>query len=140
MATNTATNKWKNQLREIVKEHWDKFTNEDLNKIEGMRDELVDLVQARYGYAQQRAEDEVNQFLTAADTKKQAFMGNLTAKKDEVSQKLDQNLDHYNRRIEDTVGSLPGGMDQTLLKYPWVSLVMAVGIGLILGILLKPRS
>lgn len=128
------------QLRDIVQTHWDKFTNEDLSKIEGMRDELVDLVQSRYGYAQQRAEDEVNQFLTATDTKKQALIGNLTAKKDEVTHKLDQDLGHYNRRIQDTIGHLLGEIDQTLLKYPWLSLVMALSIGLILGILLKPRS
>ena len=85
------------------------------------------------------SEDEVNQFLTTADTTKKAFLSNLTAKKDKVSRKLDKNFDHYNQQIGDTVSSLPGEMDRTLLKYPWLTLVTALSLGLILGILLKPR-
>ena len=43
----------KEQLREIAQEHWTKFTEEDLKKIESMRDEFIDMVQQRYGYAKQ---------------------------------------------------------------------------------------
>jgi uncharacterized protein YjbJ (UPF0337 family) len=70
MASKVATNDF-HQLGQIVKEHWDKFTNEDLDKIEGMRDELVGLVQKRYGYAKQRAEDEVDELFATANSQKQ---------------------------------------------------------------------
>jgi uncharacterized protein YjbJ (UPF0337 family) len=133
------TTKELNELRGIVKEHWDKFTNEDLDKIDGMRGELVGLVQKRYGYAKQHAEDEVNQLFTTMNDQKQKIINNLAAKTDEVKQKVDQNLGQYNQKIQATAKNLPGNMDQALMRYPWLSLVMVFGVGLILGFLLKPR-
>jgi uncharacterized protein YjbJ (UPF0337 family) len=108
MNMNAAIRDW-NQVRGIAQEHWDKFTQEDLDKIEGMRDELVGLIQERYGYAKQRAEQELDQFFSTYDTK-----------------------------IRGIAQKLPGEADQTLLRYPWISLVTALGVGFILGFLLKP--
>ena len=100
----------KEEIREIVQDHWAKFTEEDLKKIEAMRDEFVDMVQQRYGYAKQRAEEEVDRALSSS-----------------------------NARIEGVAQKLPGEMDQTLLRYPWVTMVTALGVGFILGFVLKPR-
>ena len=40
-----------------------KLTDDDLLVVEGQHDKLVGLVQERYGYVRERAEQEVNQFL-----------------------------------------------------------------------------
>jgi uncharacterized protein YjbJ (UPF0337 family) len=138
MASKVATNDF-HQLGQIVKEHWDKFTNEDLDKIEGMRDVLVGLVQKRYGYAKQRAEDEVDELFATANSQKQKIFDDFMTRTDEVRQRLDQNLGQYNQKIQSTAENLPGNMDQVLMKYPWLSLVTALGVGLILGGMLKPR-
>lgn len=138
MATNIATKDW-NKLREIAQGHWKKFTTEDLDKIERMREELVELVQQRYGFAKQRAEQEVDQFLSTYQTKKEELVGNLSAKRDELIRQLDYNLGQYDQKIHGAAQKLPGEMDQTLVKYPWVSLVIALMMGFILGLLLKPR-
>ncbi|MEY8713444.1 hypothetical protein A9B99_21080 [Mangrovibacter phragmitis] len=42
-----------------VKEEWGKLTDDDLDVIEGKRDQLVGRIQERYGYAKERAEEEV---------------------------------------------------------------------------------
>jgi len=138
MATNIATKDW-NKLREIAQGHWKKFTTEDLDKIERMRDELVELVQQRYGFAKQRAEQEVDQFLSTYQTKKEELVGNLSAKRDELIRQLDYNLGQYDEKIQGAAQKLPGEVDQALVKYPWVSLVIALMMGFILGLLLKPR-
>jgi uncharacterized protein YjbJ (UPF0337 family) len=98
------------QIREIAQEHWTKFTEEDLKRLETMRDEFVEMVQQRYGYAKQRAEEEVDRALSTS-----------------------------NARIEGVAQKLPGEMDQALLRYPWVTIVTALGVGFILGFVLKPR-
>jgi uncharacterized protein YjbJ (UPF0337 family) len=54
--------KWK-QLKGNVQQQWGKLTNDDLDRIAGKREELVGVVQEKYGYARERAETEVNDFL-----------------------------------------------------------------------------
>jgi uncharacterized protein YjbJ (UPF0337 family) len=48
-----------NQFKGRMKQQWGDLTDDDLTQIEGRRDELVGRLQARYGYAKERAEDEV---------------------------------------------------------------------------------
>ena len=54
--------KW-NQLKGQIKQAWGELTDDDLDRIEGRRDELVGVLQERYGYARERAEREVDDFL-----------------------------------------------------------------------------
>jgi uncharacterized protein YjbJ (UPF0337 family) len=54
--------KWM-QVRGQVKQAWGKLTDDDLNRISGRYDELVGLLQQRYGYARDKAEKEVTHFL-----------------------------------------------------------------------------
>jgi len=56
--------KWK-QLRGKVKETWGKLTDDDLDRIEGNSEQLLGLLQERYGYAKDKAEQELNRFLEA---------------------------------------------------------------------------
>lgn len=53
---------WK-QLRGKVKQKWGALTDADLARISGSADVLIGVVQERYGYGQQKAEEEVNRFL-----------------------------------------------------------------------------
>ena len=49
--------KWK-QLRGDLKNWWGKFTDDDLDKINGNWDKLVGFLQERYGYSREQAENE----------------------------------------------------------------------------------
>ena len=46
---------WK-EFKGKVKENWGELTNDDLDKIEGKRDQLIGSLQKRYGYARDVAE------------------------------------------------------------------------------------
>lgn len=59
-----AEGKWK-QIRGQVKEQWGKLTDDDLDRVEGQRDQLVGRVQERYGHAKAEAEKEVDRFLAS---------------------------------------------------------------------------
>lgn len=50
---------WK-QLHGQVKEWWGNLTDDDLTKIDGKRENLVGVLQTRYGYAKEKAETEVD--------------------------------------------------------------------------------
>ena len=52
---------WK-RFKGKVKEAWGKLTDDDLDIIEGRRDQLVGLVQKHYGLARDQAERQVERF------------------------------------------------------------------------------
>jgi uncharacterized protein YjbJ (UPF0337 family) len=53
---------WK-QLKGQVKQQWAKLTDDDLDMVEGQRQELVGRIQERYGLAREQAERDVDNFL-----------------------------------------------------------------------------
>jgi len=57
--------KWK-EMKGQVKEWWGKLTDDDLERVEGKADQLVGLLQQKYGYTKQYAEEEINRRLEAA--------------------------------------------------------------------------
>ncbi|MBN9887537.1 CsbD family protein [Salipiger abyssi] len=53
--------KWK-QLKGSVQENWGELTDDDLDKAAGSREQLVGLIQERYGLAKADAERQVDEF------------------------------------------------------------------------------
>lgn len=66
MNWDTIKGEWK-QFRGKVKEQWGKLTDDDLNRIEGKRDQLLGAVQKRYGIACDEAEKQLSKFETTVD-------------------------------------------------------------------------
>ena len=50
---------WK-QLKGKAKQQWGKLTDDDVDRIEGHKDELVGKIQERYGYDRAKAQKEVD--------------------------------------------------------------------------------
>lgn len=48
-----------NQVKGKVKEKWGKLTDDDLTQVNGKRDQLLGKIQQRYGYAKEKAENEL---------------------------------------------------------------------------------
>ena len=51
--------KWK-EMRGQVKEWWGKLTDDDLERVGGKADQLIGLLQQKYGYTREHAEEEFN--------------------------------------------------------------------------------
>lgn len=62
MNTDTFAGQWK-QMKGDIKTKWGKLTDDDLMKAEGSYDKLLGSIQERYGYARDRAEQELTQWL-----------------------------------------------------------------------------
>ncbi len=58
--------KWK-QYRGELKKWWGKLTDDDIDRAEGSRDKLIGVLQERYGYDRQRAEEEINRRFGSSD-------------------------------------------------------------------------
>lgn len=59
--------KWK-QLKGQIQQKWGDLTDDDLDRIEGAQTEFEGLLQERYGYTKERAKQEVDSLLAAADS------------------------------------------------------------------------
>jgi uncharacterized protein YjbJ (UPF0337 family) len=57
------------ELKGQVKQQWGKLTDDDMTKLTGKQEELVGVLQQRYGYAKEKAETEVNNWLRDHDKK-----------------------------------------------------------------------
>lgn len=58
---------WK-QLKGRVQQKWGDITNDELDRIAGRREELVGVIQERYGRSRDEAEREVDEFLNEYNT------------------------------------------------------------------------
>lgn len=54
---------WK-EFQGKVKEQWGKLTDDDLTVVAGKRDQLAGKIQERYGYAKDKADQEISAFET----------------------------------------------------------------------------
>ena len=58
--------KWK-KVKGTVKEKWGELTDDELDKSAGRFEKLAGLLQERYGYARDQAEQELDDFLEETD-------------------------------------------------------------------------
>ena len=62
MNTDQIQGKWR-QWMGAAKAQWGNLTDDELTRAEGNADKLAGLLQERYGYAKERAQEEVSRFL-----------------------------------------------------------------------------
>jgi len=61
-----------------------------------------------------------------------------TAAMKTLNKSIGQGLTQYNARVQDAVSKVPGDINKKASHYPWVAVSMAIVMGLILGVTLKP--
>lgn len=80
MNHNIFAGQWK-QMRGTLKSWWGKLSDDDFEWIEGQKDKLIGLVQEKYGYTRDQAQDEVDRRLNEYDDKdSSAGVQDMTAK------------------------------------------------------------
>jgi uncharacterized protein YjbJ (UPF0337 family) len=71
--------KWK-QMRGELKTWWGKLTDDDVDRIGGQKDKLVGLIQERYGYTREQAEQEIERRLQEYGDKTGGAVGHMSVK------------------------------------------------------------
>ena len=61
MNKDIAAGKWK-ELKGKAKEQWGKLTDDELDRAEGRAEQVIGLLQQKYGYAREKAEQEYSRF------------------------------------------------------------------------------
>ena len=71
--------KWK-QMRGELKTWWGKLTDDDVDRIGGQKDKLIGLIQERYGYAREQAEQEIERRFQEYGDKTGGAVASMSAK------------------------------------------------------------
>jgi hypothetical protein len=108
MTTDTAMAKW-NQIMADAQIRWERLNEQELAHARGNIQEMIGLLQERYGYNRERAEREMTQF-----------------------------LDQYDGKVYSLARSLPGDVPSKVMHRPWATIATVLGIGVALGFITKP--
>ena len=96
---------WK-QMRGELKSWWGKFADDDLDRIGGQKDKLIGLVQEKYGYARDHAEQEVERRLKEFGDKTGGTVANIKAKAQDLGATAANKADDAAIGVGEKIGSL----------------------------------
>jgi uncharacterized protein YjbJ (UPF0337 family) len=124
-----------NRYKGQVKERWGKLTDDDLTRIAGNRDQLIGILQQRYGLARERIEEQVDRFVghDSAPDAQASWTDRAKYRATEFVHKTKgyfqgQNFKQMVHDAEDVVR-----------RNHTVAMAAGVGVGFLLGWILSPR-
>ena len=143
-------------IRQQAKSWWDRLTDADLEQVAGQKDRLVRALETRYGYARERAEQEVDRRLgefyqtlepsqggrlgEAASSTAHGLASAATKTASEASTTAQKLATTAATTVGDTVAragrhlpEIPGGLVDFIRRHPLPSLAAGLGLGFLLG-------
>ena len=98
------------EIRSDSRRLWNRRSDEGRTRLAGSVDRLVDQMQKRYNITRDKAELTVGRF-----------------------------LDQYDHKVYEVVQRLPGDLDRRVIRYPWATIATTLGLGLLVGFIIKPN-
>ena len=143
-------------LRHQLRSWWDRLTEADLVQIGGQRDQLISVLQQRYGYPRERAQQEVDRRLqeygeqtaglaATATSAVQGVASTVTETAGTAAAKAQEMAEAAATAVTDTVAgastyvqetgvqALPGDLVGLIRRHPVPALLIGLGIGFVLG-------
>ncbi len=163
MSPETFTQQWA-QIRQELRGWWDQLTERDLEQIAGQPDQLVRVLQERYRYTRERAQDEVDRRLHAYQTAGSGMAETITTAAQEAAARLTETAETVRSQateaastaaaaVTETVRGIGASVQDTSLdqltgdvvglvrRYPVAAVLIGVGVGVLLAFSLgKARS
>jgi uncharacterized protein YjbJ (UPF0337 family) len=114
MTSDILSGNWK-ELSDEVKKQWSKLSDEELGEIGGYKDKLLNALQEKYGFAKNKAEEELEKFM----------------------KKNDIDWAGIQEKAARIVQDFPQEFEERIHENPFKSIFIAVGAGLLLGALMR---
>lgn len=148
-----------NETKGKVKTQWGRLTDDDLTQIQGQKDRLVGVIQQKYGIARDKAEQQLDEFLSGAD----GFVGRAKETAHEAVQRVkdtaqdvvdrgrdyvDQGRDYVERNYREgrdyvqntSSGDMARDLRDLIGRNPVQSAILGIGLGFLIGRLLTPSN
>ena len=144
------------QLRPQLRSWWDRLTEADLMEIGGQTDRLISVLQQRYGYPRERAQQEVDRRLQEYSAKRAGVAATVTSAAQDVASRVAETAGTAATKAQEMAGSaatavsdtvagvgtyvqdkglqgLSGDLTALIRRYPVPALLIGLGIGFVLG-------
>jgi uncharacterized protein YjbJ (UPF0337 family) len=121
MDWNTIAGNW-NEAKGKVKSQWGKLTDDDLTYVEGKRDRLLGLLQQKYGIAKDKAEEQINQFMSS-----DSWVGQAKEKATEMVREGKEYLQST------SFPDMASDLRQLIERNPIPSVLLGLGLGFLIG-------
>ena len=96
---------WK-QMRGELKSWWGRLDDDDLERVGGQKEQLIGLVQAKYGYVREHAEQEVERRLKEFSDQSSGVVASMTAKAQEFGATAATKANEAATVVGDKIGSM----------------------------------
>jgi uncharacterized protein YjbJ (UPF0337 family) len=149
------TGQWE-QLRPQLRSWFDRLTEADVGQIGGQKDRLVSLVQQRYGYTRERAQQEVDRRLQEHGQKTSGVTARVTGAAQEAATRVTDTAVTAAARAQEAAGAAAATVADTaagmaaavqdrgvqglsedltglIRRYPVPALLIGLGLGYVLG-------
>ena len=155
MSPETFTQQWA-QIRQELRGWWDQLTERDLEQIGGQHDQLVRVLQDRYRYTRERAQDEIDRRLQAYQTAGSPMAETMTSAAREAAARLTETAEAVRAQATDAASTAAAAVTETVRgvgaslqatsldqltgdfvalvrRYPVASVLIGVGVGVLLA-------
>jgi uncharacterized protein YjbJ (UPF0337 family) len=149
------TGQWE-QLRPQLRSWFGRLTEADVGQIGGQKDRLVSLVQQRYGYTRERAQQEVDRRLQEHGQKPSGVAARVTGAAQEAASRVTETAATAAARAQEVAGAAGAAVTDTaagagtylqdrgveglsedltglIRRHPVPALLIGLGIGYVLG-------
>ena len=144
------------QLRPQLRSWWDRITEADLMAIDGQKDRLISVVQQRYGYPRERAQQEVDQRLQEHGERTAGVAATVTSTAQDVASSVAETAGTVATKVQEMAGAvattvtatvagagtylqekgvegLSADLTELIRRYPVPALLIGLGIGWLLS-------
>ena len=121
MDSNRIEGSW-SELKGKAKQQWGNLTDNELTQIGGKKDELIGRIQARYGYSNDKAKQEVESWLDSMGQSGETVMAQVAAARDGAKQVAD---------------NFSTAMQKSVEKNPIATLGMVAAVAFVIGAIWK---
>jgi uncharacterized protein YjbJ (UPF0337 family) len=150
------------ELRPQLRSWWDRLTEADLMQIGGQKDRLISVLQQRYGYPRERAQQEVDRRLQEYTDKSAGVAATATSAAQDMASRVTETAGTAATKAQELAGSavtavtdtvagvgtyvqekglqgLSGDLTDLIRRHPVPALLIGLGIGYVLGRSVGPR-
>jgi uncharacterized protein YjbJ (UPF0337 family) len=144
------------ELRGRLRSWWDRLTEADLTEVGGQKDRLISLVQQRYGYTREHAQQEVERRLQEYNEERAGGTATVTGAAQEVASRVADSAGTAAAKTQEMAGTaasvvtdtvaragtyvqekgvrgLSGDLMGLIRRYPVPALLVGLGVGALLG-------
>jgi len=158
MNWSTVQGNW-NEAKGKVKTQWGRLTDDDLTKVEGQKDRLIGVIQQKYGIARDKAEEQLEQFMSSNDSfaskAKEGVQDAVEKGREYVEKGVEKGKEMVSHGVEKgkelvhqgkeyvqgtSMSQMATDLKDLIGKHPVYSAVIGVGLGFLVGRLLTSSS